>query len=158
VKTKSYRQGDVPLVPVARIPESAVELPRTNGKVILAFGEVTGHHHRFESGSCATKLRDGDGSEFVRVDDVELTLRPTAIEDATKRDVRMEGMALPVRLEPAAFRAAETALRESRTLTLRGSVLTHEEHHGIVVAPGNYALPGQREYTAADMPAIRVAD
>jgi hypothetical protein len=42
------RQGDVALVRVTSIPADAVEQPATGNKVILALGEATGHHHRFE--------------------------------------------------------------------------------------------------------------
>jgi hypothetical protein len=41
-----YRQGDVLLVArSAKIPKSAMLTPRDNGRVVLAYGEVTGHAH-----------------------------------------------------------------------------------------------------------------
>lgn len=42
------RQGDVCLVSVKAIPSDAVEQPTKGKKLILAMGEATGHHHRFE--------------------------------------------------------------------------------------------------------------
>lgn len=42
------RQGDVALVRVKVIPADAVEQKITGRKLILALGEATGHHHRFE--------------------------------------------------------------------------------------------------------------
>ena len=42
------RQGDVALVRVKSIPADAIEQPITGRKLILALGEATGHHHRFE--------------------------------------------------------------------------------------------------------------
>jgi hypothetical protein len=42
------RQGDVCLVRVAQIPKDAEAQDVRGGKVILALGEATGHHHRFE--------------------------------------------------------------------------------------------------------------
>jgi hypothetical protein len=42
------RQGDVALVRVREIPKEAIEQPIKGRKVILALGEATGHHHRFE--------------------------------------------------------------------------------------------------------------
>jgi hypothetical protein len=42
------RQGDVALVRVKSIPADAIERPPMGNKVILALGEATGHHHRFE--------------------------------------------------------------------------------------------------------------
>ena len=40
-----YRQGDVVLIPVAEIPRNTKPVNRENGRVILAHGEITGHHH-----------------------------------------------------------------------------------------------------------------
>lgn len=53
-----YRQGDVMLVPVASIPNTAKTVERDNGRVILAYGEVTGHAHAILEPT-ALKLADG---------------------------------------------------------------------------------------------------
>ncbi len=45
--SKQYRQGDV-LLTLAKIPESAKPV-KIQGKVILAEGEATGHHHAIAS-------------------------------------------------------------------------------------------------------------
>lgn len=42
---KMYRQGDVLIIPVATIPKGTKTVRRENGLVVLAHGEVTGHHH-----------------------------------------------------------------------------------------------------------------
>jgi hypothetical protein len=58
-----YRQGDVLLVQVSGLPEGAevVTGPRNqNGKTVLAFGEVTGHHHRIESNLATMYQWEGD--------------------------------------------------------------------------------------------------
>lgn len=39
------RQGDVLLDPTSTPLANAVEVPRDNGRVVLAYGEVTGHAH-----------------------------------------------------------------------------------------------------------------
>lgn len=51
-----YRQGDVLLVPAQAIPVQAK--PQTH--LTLAYGEVTGHSHRFAAGSAATFFRPDD--------------------------------------------------------------------------------------------------
>lgn len=38
------RQGDVILVPVETVPDLPV-IPRDRGRIVLAYGEVTGHSH-----------------------------------------------------------------------------------------------------------------
>src|SRR5260370_21774649 len=40
-----YRQGDVLIIPVESIPEKLDPINRENGRVVLAYGEVTGHAH-----------------------------------------------------------------------------------------------------------------
>jgi hypothetical protein len=53
---KLYRQGDVLIQSIDEIPTMAKKSKSENGKVILAYGEVTGHHHRFE-GNTAVEYR-----------------------------------------------------------------------------------------------------
>jgi hypothetical protein len=159
------RQGDVILIPVDSIPANAVELDaRQGGKVILAYGEVTGHHHRFEAGSYATTLlRTDDGSTFLRVEPTITRLVLHAIDDTEARDVSVED-GRTVRLTAEQFASAQATLAAAATLEIPavwyvpGAILWHEEHHGQVIPPGEYRLPGQRQYTSADMPPIRVAD
>jgi hypothetical protein len=59
------RQGDVLLVPVETIPETAKPVARDRGRVILAYGEVTGHAHAVADAT-AVELRDGD-QRYLRV-------------------------------------------------------------------------------------------
>jgi hypothetical protein len=64
------RQGDVLLVLVKAIPKNAVEQKIEGRKLILAFGEATGHHHRFEFVDSTQKIKmyvtDG-GARYVDV-------------------------------------------------------------------------------------------
>jgi len=45
MEQEQYRQGDVFLMAIDRVPAAAKEIPREAGRVILAHGEVTGHAH-----------------------------------------------------------------------------------------------------------------
>ncbi len=55
---EQYRQGDVILVHIERIPKKAQKVPRDQGRVILAYGEVTGHAHAITEPD-VIKLDDG---------------------------------------------------------------------------------------------------
>lgn len=44
----NFRQGDVPLVPYGGDMKGLEPVPAPQGKVVLALGEATGHHHRIE--------------------------------------------------------------------------------------------------------------
>lgn len=51
MKTKiHYRQGDVLIQRIASIPDTAVK-QKAKGRIILAHGEVTGHHHSLAADS-----------------------------------------------------------------------------------------------------------
>lgn len=67
-KLGQIRQGDVYLVPVKSIPAKATVRERDNGRVVLAYGEVTGHAHAFSNSGVA--LLEADGAEFIQVDEV----------------------------------------------------------------------------------------
>lgn len=44
----NFRQGDVPLVPFTGPLDGFEPIAAEEGKVVLALGEATGHHHRIE--------------------------------------------------------------------------------------------------------------
>ena len=58
-----YRQGDVLLVAVESIPDDLKSDNRQ--KCILAYGEVSGHHHRFEGGKVTAFYKEGDTGEPI---------------------------------------------------------------------------------------------
>jgi hypothetical protein len=69
---KIYRQGDVLLIEVKSIPKDAVEQP-IKGEVVLAYGEVTGHKHRFEDAMDVRMFGSG-GSRYLDVAGVKLLI------------------------------------------------------------------------------------
>lgn len=64
----AIRQGDVFIVPIQEIPASAKTISPENGRLIVARGEATGHHHSFPWQRGATLFRDdGTGNQYVTV-------------------------------------------------------------------------------------------
>lgn len=64
--TGLYRQGDVLLRRVERIPEKVTVVPRENGRIVLAHGEVTGHAHAIDAPpEEATLLTAADQRRFL---------------------------------------------------------------------------------------------
>jgi hypothetical protein len=61
-----YRQGDVLLAPVERVPKRARSVVRDDGRLVLAVGEATGHAHLVE-GDSALVSDPADGERFLRV-------------------------------------------------------------------------------------------
>jgi hypothetical protein len=62
----TIRQGDVFVTRVTAIPAGTTEVPRDAGRVVLAYGEVTGHAHAIVSPD-ATLLRTADDRRFLRI-------------------------------------------------------------------------------------------
>jgi hypothetical protein len=61
-----YRQGDVLIERVARIPADAVR-QKPKGRIILALGEATGHHHSVGI-DAADWWKQDDGTQFLQVE------------------------------------------------------------------------------------------
>ncbi len=59
-----FRQGDVLIIPTSKIPKGLERVPRDNGRVVLAYGEVTGHAHAILDDP-ATLFRRDDMDEMA---------------------------------------------------------------------------------------------
>jgi hypothetical protein len=57
------RQGDILLVPVERLPDELTEVPREDGKIVLAEGEATDHLHAIEAPEAMFLAEDLDQIE-----------------------------------------------------------------------------------------------
>lgn len=105
---EQYRQGDIFIIRTDEIPDGARPVARDNGRIVLAYGEVTGHAH-------AVLDRAADLFDHEQLED-----------------------------------------RFLQVLADGGVDLVHEEHDTIHLAPGNYIVRRQREYTPERI--IQVAD
>ncbi|MGE0289304.1 MAG: hypothetical protein AB7I42_26485 [Bradyrhizobium sp.] len=61
------RQGDVLIREVAEIPATAAPVEPEHGRVVLAHGEATGHHHSLLWGRAAMFRDDAIGRTFLGV-------------------------------------------------------------------------------------------
>ena len=98
---KCYRQGDVMIVE-ASIPAGVTELPRDNGRVVLAYGEVTGHAHAIHTPN-AVRFRDAEGGTYLSVKDAPA---PLTHEEHTRVDIAVGNYLVVIQSEytPAAMR------------------------------------------------------
>jgi hypothetical protein len=67
MKLKKFRQGDVLIEQVVRIPKDAVR-QKPKGRIILAHGEATGHHHSVDM-DAADWWKQPDGAQFLQVEE-----------------------------------------------------------------------------------------
>lgn len=67
---KTYRQGDVLITAVDQVPQGLKPVPRENGRIVLAHGEVTGHCHAIDSDDAIFLGADVEEMEdrFLRVE------------------------------------------------------------------------------------------
>ena len=117
------RQGDV-FIRAAAIPVDAKPVKPEGGRVVLAFGEVTGHAHAFYSGRVAMFRDDGAGRTFIRI-------------PADARDTA------PI--------FGEDGVTVAGAVEIEGAALRHEEHTTIPVPPGDYEVIRQREYSPEEI-------
>lgn len=169
-------QGDVLLF---RIPDSikldtSDEIAPRDNKLILAEGEVTGHHHAIWFSPAMFRANEGEGG----IDTVGMIAKATktksnanaqteCVTESTRAhdaaSVAQTGTAKLYR-DPAAVRAlvASNELTTDRLaigiLVIKGApmILRHDEHDAIRIPVGRYYVGGQQEWDAGK--ARRVAD
>jgi len=62
------RQGDVLVVEVDAIPDDARRLEPDDGRVVLAYGEATGHAHAIRAAGAALLERQGETARYLHLD------------------------------------------------------------------------------------------
>lgn len=129
MRPQQIRQGDVQLQPVASLPAGCTEIPNDSGRIVLAYGEVTGHAHAIADHLDLPSSVQGAASDIA-----EAAIRRAQAK--ARLFVAPDGDRFLVVEEP---------------VTLR-----HEEHSPHRLVPGIYLLPRQVEYSPAAL--MRVQD
>lgn len=142
------RQGDILLLPVKKLPDGLTEVPREDGRIILAEGEATGHLHAI----------DAPEATFLATDLAEIEGRFLKVEAETEHEVpvfetKITGHYTEADLIPGSDEIQVgdpiTEMVQVGTRTIKGAALTHPEHDTVVLEPGNYEVRRQREYSEA---------
>ena len=66
MKLKMYRQGDILIEEIAALPKGLTKQKPENGRIILARGEVTGHHHSLTA-DAADWWKNDSGDQYLTV-------------------------------------------------------------------------------------------
>lgn len=119
---RQHRQGDVFLVP-SEIPSDVRPGKLDNNRIVLAYGEVTGHAHAIEMVD-AVSIHEKDCSGEWDGCHLHQSNDPRATTAHVHRFLRVDGE--PVELK-------------------------HEEHDAHVIAPGDYEARIQREYSPEEI-------
>ena len=64
---RQYRQGDVLLCAVDEIPLTAMPAPSDGARVVMAFGELTGHAHAFAAHHARLFRDEPSGRSFIAI-------------------------------------------------------------------------------------------
>lgn len=148
----SMRQGDCLLTPVPMRAKAGRNLA-DHGRVILLYGEVTGHCHEIvtEAGALTTDMpvaqffEEPDGQRFLFVDESAGTV--AALRCTSTRTGAT--CYIPASADPSQYQDLVVEAPED----VRGVILRHQEHNPFVVLPGCHQVGGktgtghQREYS-----------
>jgi hypothetical protein len=115
------RQGDVALRPVSKLPEGCQEIAPDGNRIVLAYGEVTGHAHAIYD---YNSVGEASASEIA-------------------------GAAISRAMSKARLVVAPDGNRYLEVFETVN--LKHEEHTFHSLAPGVYRLPTQVEYTPTEL-------
>jgi len=148
---KTYRQGDVLLIRVDALPTGLREIPRDRGRVVLAYGETTGHAHAIEAPSVRF-WQPGNAGSKEAARQVIFDSEAEVIFDGTRPSPALILHPLPSRPTTAAQPAPAPTDRYLDVPV--PAKLSHEEHGSIDIEPGKYRVVQQREYAgpAWDVP------
>ena len=149
-------QGDVILF---RIPDSinidtSDEIAPRENRLIIAEGEVTGHHHAIWLRNPPVMFRDDGAGSGISADKVNAQLNRARKKIGTAKLYRDEE-AVRKLVDRGDLTTDRLAIG---ILVVEGGpvCLVHDEHDAIRIPPGRYYVGGQQEWTAAE--ARRIAD
>jgi flavin-binding protein dodecin len=123
-KLIQIRQGDVLIQQVVALPTCCTEQPTEGNRIVLAYGEVTGHAHAI-------------------YDHINLApMSPAAADEIAENAIARAQSKARLLVAPDGNRY----LQVTETVTLK-----HEEHTQHIVPPGIYHLPTQVEYSPSEL-------
>lgn len=147
-------QGDVSIIPIpAEIAISTIEeISPVKGRLILQEGEISGHHHAVD-----LRQRNFQGQPAISGDPLLATRSPKLRKALGGMTKEVPGTARMYRDDRA---VAEMVRRKILTradlaigcLVIEGGPMsvTHEEHDGISLPPGQYLIGRQVESAGAE--------
>jgi hypothetical protein len=139
-------QGDVTIIPIPDDVAIATneEIPPVEGRLIIQAGERSGHHHAIDLFNRFARFRDDGLARSLSSKSGALrTQAPAGAPRATAHFYR-DAAAARLMVTRGLLTRSDLAIG---CLVVQGGavVITHEEHDGIRVPPGNYLVGRQIE-------------
>ncbi len=150
-------QGDVCIF---RLPDSIVistedEIRPENGRLVVASGEVTGHHHAIFLRNAPVMFReDGSGAGVVSAADTAAMVKKATRKKTGTARLYRDPDAVQALIACGELLRADLAIG---FLIVEGGpvVVRHEEHDGIRLDPGRYYCGNQIESVGAEERVVR---
>jgi hypothetical protein len=140
---KMYRQGDVLLERVAKLPEQIKRVRRENGLIILARGEATGHHHSISDAGCALLEAETPGDRFLVASGRPINARLPIV-----RRWKNQVLVNHPKLGLVEFATDDVrVVKGYAEIDGNFSLLQHQEHSTQAIPDDNYRLVKQREFS-----------
>lgn len=152
-----YRQGDVGIVRIDQLPASAIDVTPED-RIVLAYGEVTGHAHAIAPGEAREYSMAQAGAAVRRFLSVVGSQKAESGRVIRRTQTLIgEQLLLETNTGPVAFASADV-VDAGATATPRAdwSAVRHEEHDAHGLLGGLYEILAQREYTPEAI--LNVAD
>lgn len=147
-------QGDVSIIPIPKgiVISTVQEVKPVDGRLILQEGEVSGHHHAIDlrRKNFQTQPREsGDPLMATRDPKLRKALGGTAKASAASARMYVDESVPREMVRRGILTRADLAIA---CLVIEGGPmnLTHEEHDGIRLPPGNYLVGRQVESAGAE--------
>jgi len=140
-----HRQGDIATVKVDVLPEGLEPVTRENGRLILAYGEATGHAHTIADRASAM-FRDPKLNElFMRVNGEYNGPIVGELVEANYEEGWFKAQT-ELRDKPIGFLTTDASFEEGLITIGPFSLIDHDEHSSHAIIEGYHKVVRQREY------------
>jgi hypothetical protein len=150
-------QGDISIIPIPKdIPiQTTREIAPVKGRLILQEGEVSGHHHAIHLRQKNFQSQPGiSGDPLLATRDPKLKKALGGMAKAGIARMYDDGKTVAEMVRRKILTRADLAVG---CLVIEGGsmAVTHEEHDGIRLPPGNYLIGRQVESAGAEERVVR---
>lgn len=144
-----YRQGDVLLIPIRGTKKAkGTPVQAEHGRLILARGEATGHHHSVDARYGALTI--DEGVTYLTIEELTAPM-VEGVFPVLRHQERAVILAHPEWGETAFAREDCVAIENGvARVSGRFAPFQHQEHAAEAVRPGSYQVVRQREYAGPE--------
>jgi hypothetical protein len=137
-------QGDIAIIPIPAGIAIATdeEIPPVEGRLIIQAGETSGHHHAIDLSGRAVRFRDDGLARGLPAKAAAPCAKARPVAPKATAHFYRDGLTARLMVIRGLLTRADLAVG---CLVVKGGpvVISHEEHDGIRLPPGNYLVGRQ---------------